>query len=584
VVINVVVDQRGGRHRSLVGRPNAVSAWLAQYNGQDIVIVSALLIAGWKYTSGLRESLDIGLWDETIYLTQGIDFLHFTLPPPESAPLYAVWYSLLARVSPDPIALYYLNYRMVTLLPPVLFYILLRRYRVSIPTATVLALFLLFTDANFTVWPKVNHFALMVVLVFLILATIPKSWTLGFGMLALGCLFAAYVRPELFFAFVLCFAISLALFLFRERTFLHAVALAALAGAAAATVMYVGYPLGGQRSIIAFSQHFSLNWQSWTHNTSLSPWDDANQIVEMNFGPVTSIGQAILSNPQAFAHHVFTNALNLPKALLSTFTIHEGFLSALHLKPVVGYIVLASGIVGVLVVRRKSIFAHLRVAIREQKRFLLFVCAVGLVIVLSCLIIYPRAHYILLLGTLLLAVLAILIDPLKDIELKPSHSMIAALCTALAIVAVTPSAADSLGNPPLARPTVEAVEFIRALDITGETYLLSSDFGYTTYLAGRWGMPCSIQGCGSWEAVMSYEKSAWDPNDPGKSVSFNSFRRKENINMVLVTDDLLNDTRFRDDAEWKAFLGSPESVGFVKLLLPDGKRALYVDKSILPSA
>ena len=56
------------------------SYWLARCrsNAPDIVIVAALLIAGWKYTSGIRGIVDIGLSDETVYLTQGIDFLRFT--------------------------------------------------------------------------------------------------------------------------------------------------------------------------------------------------------------------------------------------------------------------------------------------------------------------------------------------------------------------------------------------------------------------------------------------------------------------------------------------------------------------------
>ena len=91
-------------------------------------------------------------------------------------------------------------------------------------------------------------------------------------------------------------------------------------------------------------------------------------------------------------------------------------------------------------------------------------------------------------------------------------------------------------------------------------------------------------GCGNWKAVRIEQKLAGDPNDPSKYVPFDSFRRYEKINIILVTDDLLKDTRFRDDAEFKAFLENPESVDFVKLVLPDGKRDLYVDKTILRSA
>jgi hypothetical protein len=147
----------------------------------------------------------------------------------------------------------------------------------------------------------------------------------------------------------------------------------------------------------------------------------------------------------------------------------------------------------------------------------------------------------------------------------------------------TPNLAANTSQRP--EPTLEAIQFIQALDITSEVHLLSQEFGYTTYLAENWGQPsCTIDGCGNWKAVWSGQKSALDPNDPSKSVPFDSFRRNQKINMILVTDDLLNDTRFRGDAEWEAFLKNPESVGFVKLVLPDGKRALYVDKTILRSA
>ena len=570
------------------------SYWLARCRSHDIVIVGALLIAGWKYTSGIRGALDIALWDETGFLTRGIGFLHFALPPPGDAPLYCIWYSLLARVSSDSIALYYLNCRMVTILPPVLFYILLRRYRVSLLTSSLSALFLLLTSANFYVWPKVNHFELMVLLAFLILAAIPKSLTLGFAILAFGCLLAAYIRPEMFFAFVLCFAISVGSFLFRERTLFHVAALASLALIAIA-VTIVGNPVSGNRSLTAFGQHFSLNWHAWTHDASLSPWDDWRQIVHMNFGQVSGIGQAMLNNPAAFARHVATNAIHLPGALVSTFALNPNFFATFHMRPIEAYILLALGFGGLLFLSRRAILSRLRLAMPTEKRFLLFVCAVCPVIILSCLIIYPRPHYMLVLGTLLLAVLVVLVDPLKDRQVRWSHAVVTALCAALVIVGITPrlvnfpavglpTVANLLATPPRSQPTLEAIEFIRTLDITAETHLLSKDWGYTSYLGENWGNPCDLVGCGNWKAVRIEQKSAGDPNDPSKYVPFDSFRRNEKINMILVTDDLLKDTRFRDDAEFKAFLENPESVDFVKLVLPDGKRDLYVDKTILRSA
>lgn len=589
----------------------------------DIVIVSALLIAGWKFTRGIREVVDIGLWDETQYLTQGIDFLRFALPSPDStplyAPLYAIWYSLLARVSPDAIALYYLSYSMVTALPPVLFYILLRRYRVSLISSSILATFLLITGANFSVYPKVMHFELMVLLTFLILAAIPKSWTLGFAVLAFGCLVASYVRPEMYYGFGLCFAVSVALFIFRERTRPHATALASLALIAVAAGLFVGFPLSSRdRSFDAFAQHFSLNWHAWTNDTSASPWEDWPRVVETNFGQASSIGQAAANNPAAFTHHLETNALNLPGVLVSTFALHPttavtpvplptGFLP-FHMRPFEAYVLVALGIIALLW-GRKTILPRLRVAMRTERRYLLFSCTLLPVFILTCLIIYPRPHYIFALGTLLLALSAILLGPFKERQMGGPSEFGAhppdqrhqprgffrifpaqiikvlravpqrwylAVFIALVIVVVTPNVVRlvrSPGQSTYPRPALEAIQFINSLDITAEAHLLSEQFGYTSYLGQNFGTPCSNLGCGNWRAVLVSEK-----NRP-----FDSFRRERKINMILVTEELQWSIYFRDDQEWKKFEKTFESVGFVKLVLPDGKRVLYVDRSILPS-
>ena len=161
----------------------------------------------------------------------------------------------------------------------------------------------------------------------------------------------------------------------------------------------------------------------------------------------------------------------------------------------------------------------------------------------------------LVLGTLLLAVLVVLVDPLKDRQVRWSHAVVTALCAALVIVGITPrlvnfpavglpTVANLLATPPRSQPTLEAIEFIRTLDITAETHLLSKDWGYTTYLGENWGNPCDLVGCGNWKAVRIEQKSAGDPNDPSKYVPFDSFQRNEKINMILVTDDLLKGHAF----------------------------------------
>lgn len=534
------------------------SNWLARIKRivPDLIVVIAFLIAGLKYTSGISEIVDIGLADETAYLMRGIAFLRLALPTPENAPLYAVWYSLLARVSPDRIGLYYLNYIWVTILPPVLFYILLRRFQVSLITSSLFALFLLITNANFAVWPKVNHFALIVLLVFLILATIPKSFVLSSAIVALGCLAASYVRPELYYAFAICFAISAVIFFFRERTLLNAAALGCLVLIAVSVGLTVGFPVGGEdRSLVAFGQHFSMNWLAWTNYPGLSPWTDWQQILEMNFGKVTGIGDAVSSNPSLFARHVLTNAMNLPRALFATFAPHANLFLPYPMRLTEMYLLPALVIAGI-VLYRKTILSRMPISTRTESRLLFLTGVICLVLILAILIIFPRAHYMVILGTLLLAVVAVVIDPFKDREINA----VRAIVIALIVIAISPSAVNLMGPLPRQRPTLQAIQFLRGLRVTETTRLLDADLGYSSYLSGNF------------TSIPPYQKSK----------PFYTFIREQKINMIMESENLLNDSRFRDDKEWKAFQENYESAGFVKLALPDGKRALYVDESILP--
>lgn len=524
----------------------------------DVIIVLGFLIAGLKYTAGIREILDIRLSDETAYLTRGIGVLGSVFPGPQAAPLYAVWYSLLARFTPDHVALYHLNYMWVTILPPMLFYILLRRFSVSIITSCLFALFLLITYANFAVWPKVNHFALVVLLVFMILASIPKSKALAFAIVALGCLVASYVRPEMYLAFGFTLAISIWLFLFREQSLKNGIAIVGVALLAVGTGLAIGFPLSGNgRSLFAFGQHFSLNWLTWTQTPGLSPWTDWQQILEMNFGKVSSIGEAALRSPGLVARHVWTNVTNFPGTLVRTFALHANLFLPFHLRLTEAYL-LPILVMGGIVIAHKPILARLRTALRTETLPLLLASSICVMLVPTTLIISPREHYMVILGTLLLAMLAILIDPFKDRQIKWLH----AAMISILIVAITPNIVNLVGPRPSSRPTLEAIQFLRGLKVSEPVHLLDADLGLSTYLSDNF------------KSISAHIK-----NKP-----FEAFREEQQINMIMASDNLLNDSRYLNDAEWKAFQENYESEGFVKLVLPDGKRAVYVDKTILPPA
>src|SRR5215213_3201108 len=128
----------------------------------DLLIALFLLIAGLKFTFALENFWSLRLYDESAYLYAGVKLPALGLPSAEYAPLYALWYYALSLLQPDRIALYFLNYKVVTILPPILAFFLLRRYRVSLIVSVVISGVFLISNANLPVWPKPAHFALVI--------------------------------------------------------------------------------------------------------------------------------------------------------------------------------------------------------------------------------------------------------------------------------------------------------------------------------------------------------------------------------------------------------------------------------------
>ena len=107
----------------------------------DWFVIFILFVSGWKYIYGLEKILDIGLYDESNYLYSGVKLFSNGFPDAESAPLYTIWYYLLSLLQPDIIELYFLNYKILTVLPPILLYILLRKQKVQIIPSVIISSF-----------------------------------------------------------------------------------------------------------------------------------------------------------------------------------------------------------------------------------------------------------------------------------------------------------------------------------------------------------------------------------------------------------------------------------------------------------
>ncbi len=527
--------------------------------GLDLALLACLALAGLRLSSGLEAVVDLTLFDETGYLYAGTHLRSAGLLPPAWAPLYGVWYFGLAQLQPEPVALYYLNYRVLATGAPLLVYLLLRAYALPRLLALSCAWCFLLAAANLPVWPKPGSLALCLSMLFLIVARDLRSPTRSTLILTLGALLCSYVRPEYALAGALLFGLYLAL-LWRGRARLVArVELAQLAVflvaafGLAATFGLAALDRNNDRGFEAFAQHYALNWATW-RQSSLDPWTEYERAIAESFGAVDSLGAAALANPGALARHVASNLLGYPPALAAAFLVHFTPL----LPPAapwsrtagawaLGLLALAAVAWGC--VRRRG---ELRRRLSEHGlRLAIFglLCAPA---ALSAVLIYPRPHYLLLHGVVAALALGLL---LAEAPRPGRGAAIVCVAAGLSVVALTPPVAKTwLAAGDAGHPNRDTVEFIRGLAISAPTNLLEAEGGFHVYLGDQF------------ERV---------PPD-AKTGGFMTFLRERRIGMVVVSEKL--ERAFGGDPEWRALMADPAAAGFRRMVIPGtGRQLLLAD-------
>lgn len=518
----------------------------------DLLVIAMILIAGLKYTFGLENVLDINLYDESSYLYQGVTLMSAGLPSAESAPLYAIWYFFISLFEPNRISLYYLNFKLMTILPPVLVYTLLRRNRVSVLTSFIISWSLLLLRANAYTGIKVSHFALIVILSIFILVSYTRSHLWASFFASIGALIVSYVRPEYFLAYMLSlllFILAIVLY-YRKQKRLPLTSLSVYALISILLLGVFGSPLSGSRSMVAFGQHFSLHWVSWT-GSDINPWTNWQTIVSQNFGSASNIWVAFVNNPSAFLKHVTYNLWEFIK-YFSTQILPSFFPRDIFSKCVV-----ALSFIGLCVAN----IANIRKNFLEHRNLLILIGLFLLPGLVSVVVIYPRAHHILLLGVLTIVLMAILLDshPLEQKAsesqaIQVSHKQLLLLGSLM--IALTPYFSGQVNTK---RPNLNTIRFIQSLRIEEPVNLLEAEGGFHYYLDDNF------------HRVAEYEKNT----------DFDRFLQKKNINMIVVTEVLLEDTRFRDDTNWRDFLADYPTFGYVQMDIPHTDRKLFIRIDIL---
>ena len=191
-------------------------------------------------------------------------------------------------------------------------------------------------------------------------------------------------------------------------------------------------------------------------------------------------------------------------------------------------------------------------------KYRVFLIIVGVYLIpgfVSAIIIYPRDHYLLLPGLLIAVTIASFVAKQTSGKEQPNYKRL--LIYSLLVISLTPCIADRTSPK---RENLETILFLKTLRIEKRVNVLEAEGGYGIYVGDNY------------HRVGEYEKNT----------GFNEFLGDRDIGMIVVTDYLQNDTRFRNDKEWEFFLSHYSSMGYERIDVPNTERKLIVRSNLLP--
>lgn len=541
-----------------------------------------LVAASVKLLLDVEYMMDVGQTDEAVYLTQGFFLTRDGLPSPQWAPLYAIWYFLVSRVFAlrDMVRLYDLNYVLLSSLVPVVFFLYLRRLRVHAVIALMSAVLVLISYPNLRVWPYPTKFAALLFFSVLAVSTFFHGRA-RFTVLLLGLLATSYVRPEYFVAFglaaVLCLIYAARLVKRMGIPVLKSLAphVAVIAACLIGAWLLLGNPSEGNRQLTAFKQHFSLNYVQWT-GVELDPWRDANEITETVFGEFSSVGQAIQSNPQAFARHLASNAVStwevLARSIVAPFLPKQwaSELIAARMTIVLGILLLLGLILSlwILSTRVRSTtsgsaapgYLRLFESIAGSNRpavqvLVLALVAVTPTILAATILVYPREHYYQILAMLLIACWAVVVSQAMGTYLKTrlsrSKQLLILAATGIVLLILMPNVARGWqlqGKPYHVRTDIRStLELLQGLDRGAEVRFLTgatNRYAFTVYLADNFVKVNAFPKTSSFDQMM------------------------QDLDAIVWPEQIAQDPSYAHDDSYQSFVTDPAAYGFVKLVVP----------------
>jgi hypothetical protein len=399
-------------------------------------------------------------------------------------------------------------------------------------------------------------------------------------MAALGVtlLLASYARPEFFVGFFLSAVVGLAGVVwvsFRRPSDVRYLTLPMLAVIlpTASLLWLIGNPLSGNRSFVAFGQHYAVNLDK-AKKLDRNPWMHWESIVREDFGDAKTPAEAFKTNPRAAAWHIAANAKSLPREFLHVGIPHLGL--GINGDRVLkwGMILAAAlGLVG-LVYRLWS-----RAQAPSDRRALwvgmLMFGLLSVPVIASALLVFPRLHYLMpvMFFSFVLVAVGLSHIPRGQPFWRPSESWAGLAIVGALLLAVTPNRTHGWALQTIfGKPTTAAApelcikqtsEALRTFDFRSPPVVL--DFLAMTHSVFA-GLPIN------WVDVTQ------------KVGGFTEFIRQKDVTVVILDPYLCADPMYRNDPEFAAFVTGKHVGDFQLFAVPGVPVQIAVRQDVLLAA
>lgn len=481
--------------------------------------------------------VDIGLYDETAYLQRGAAIDSGNLPSADMAPLYSLWYRTLQAFVGDPVWRYYVNYGLTTALFPFGIFLLLRSLRTSITVSMAAGTFVLCTTMNVLNWPRVSVFALLLLITGLLLKQHSAQRDRGWYWLFVSVVLSVFVRPE--------FALSVAgiglLWSMDIRTRLRTNAIVqwrypSIALLSALLVLGVfGNPFGHGRSMIAFGQHYALNWTG-SNASDLDPWTNWETIVQSELGTTKDLSTAVANAPERMLWHFGMNLKNTVPTLIRMFVPAGARATRLSW--------LIFGVLGILLSWRAWKCRG------QEHTFARIILVLSLPAVVSVVLINPRQHYLIFPAALLLILLVH--GEVYTERWKRTAAWLFGI-SFLAFAMLKPI--NEKG-----KPITSTIAALRSIRSASPLVILDADGGYDAYLNDD-----------------AQRRTAQEKTD-----GLYAFLNANAVNVIVSSDRLRRDQRFAADPQWQAFIAGDYVQHYNALPVQGTSVVVYVKRDVQP--